>query len=467
MVLTRSVINQNIKYHDFGSNTKYGVYSKHHTYYDLSRLIDAYKNLFIKYNAKPGMTVVIGEKTSTEQIAMVFACAELGLSITIAPNVYPAGQDKYVSGSMHPTLKMLLPIDFYIIKSKNMRMENKHKLFSEISNVTIRTENETLDYTPNNTIYAENHSVFLKCTTSGTTGTPKIIEHTHEFLYQLLTRNKQFFYGNMATIANLNHGSSPATYFLPGLMSEKVNHYFNFSWQEEHLLKDLLKEYSDVINHIMFPYTVLIDEMIESNLNFKNCVIYTLSIIRKEWIQSVKDNRVKDFISIFGSNETSGPTMINQATDVDFTENTYKLIDDFYKINISSNSELEVIMPVYNKIVSTNDKVEIIGNKVKYIGRSNLYRINDLEIDMNYYQSEVKKLMGADLIVDTNKNRIYLAIWDKNVEDSCVTQIDSILRNNSNGLHYISHYERLNYNSFLSGIKLDNEALRQYFREKF
>jgi len=467
MVLTRSIINQNIKYHDFGSNKRYGAYGKHRTYSDLSKLVDAYKNLLIKYNAQPGMSVVIGEKTSTEQIAMVFACAELGLVITIASNVYPAGQDKYKADSLHPTLRMLLPVDFYIIKDKNIRVENKNKLFYEISNTTIRTDNETLDYTPNNIIWAKDDSVFLKCTTSGTTGTPKIIEHTHEFLYELLKRNSKFFYGNMATIANLNHGSSPATFFLPGLMSEKVNHYFNFFWQETELLKNALKEYADVINHIMFPYTVLIDEIIKDGLHFKNGTIYTLSIIRKEWIPSVKNGKIKDIISIFGSNETSGPVMINQATDVDFTENTYKLVDDFYKINVNSNSELEVTIPVYNKVAYTNDKVELSNNKIKYLGRSNLYRINDLEIDISNYQDEVKSKMNADVIVDNLKNKIYLAIWDNSVKETDINQITDIFKNNSSGLHSIDHYAYLEYKNFLSGVKLDNEALRQFFRENF
>ena len=48
------------------------------------------------------------------------------------------------------------------------------------------TENESdpllYDYTPNNNIFAKNDSIIMKCTSSGTTGTPKPIKHTHAFI---------------------------------------------------------------------------------------------------------------------------------------------------------------------------------------------------------------------------------------------------------------------------------------------
>ena len=83
------------------------------------------------------------------------------------------------------------------------------------------------------------------------------------------------------------------------------------------------------------PEVTPLTEIIKDDLHFKNGIVYTLSIIRKEWIPAIQDNRIKDIISIFGSNETSGPVMINQATDIDFTENTYKLVDNFYQINVA------------------------------------------------------------------------------------------------------------------------------------
>jgi len=466
MLITRKLINPNIKFHDYGSNLKYGTYIKHYNYNDLIQLIDAYKNIFILKGAKPDMNVVIGEKPCIHQIAMTFACAELGLRVTIVGNPYPAGQHHYVKGSINPNLKLLYPIDFYILNENIAHLDNKHKLFNDIANNTIIASKEIFDYTPNNLISANESTIFLRCLTSGTTGAPKVIEHTHEFLSALITRNSNFYYGNMGAVANLNHGSSPATYFLPGLVSKNVKHYFNFFCKDNYL-NDILNEYREILDHLMLPYTNLIDDIFSSDLVLKKCYIYTLFIIRKEWIEKVKEQKVKDVISIFGSNETSGPIMINQATDIDFSEDTYKQVDDFYQISVNDNNELEVKMPIYDKIVCTNDTVKILENKIKYIGRSNLYRINDLEIDIGIYQKEIKKYINADLIVDTKQNRIYLAIWDLRENLDIIKKIDSLLKDNSNGLHFITSYECLNYQDFLSGIKLDNEALREHFRNKF
>ena len=114
--------------------------------------------------------------------------------------------------------------------------------------------------------------------------------------------------------------------------------------------------------------------------------------------------------------------------------------------------------------MQTHDAFLKRGDKFVHAGRSNLYRINDLEIDLGKYQSIIDRLLKAELVVDTKQDRIYLAIWDIDFDIHRVRHIDNVMRNDSNGLHFISKYDTLNYSDYLNGIKIDKEMLREYFR---
>lgn len=456
MIISRNIINEKITYLDYERYTDRFV---QFSYDDLCRLIDAYKNLFLKKGLSRGCSVVIGNLANISQIALIIACAELGLVITIADNPYSFLDSN--SNVVINKYQLLLPVDLFVVSDRNQT--DKFDLFYNTCQHTIVLNEEKLDYSPNTTILATDDTIFFKCTSSGTTGTPKVITHTHNFLYELIKRNSKDFYGKMAWMTNLAHGSSPAVYVLPGLVSKNVTHYVNMPGPLR-LSAPVLTQHNINLDHVLAPYTLFLDEFFDRNLQLPNCVIHTLGLIRNKWVEKVKEGKVKDIISIFGTNETSGPILINQATDIDFTENSYKMLDEFYKLNIVNNI-LEVTMPVYETSISTFDKFYKGETKYFHVGRSNLYRINDLEIDLELYQNEINRLMKANLIVDTQKDSLYLAIWETNADiDQHVKLINEMMRKDSEGLHTISKTANLIYSDYLGGIKLDMEMLREYFR---
>jgi len=461
MVVTRAIINKEIKYHDYRN----GAISTY-TFSDLSRLVDGYKNFLIKKGFKKGNSAVIGNHASIEQIALVFACSELGISIVIVSNPYPYNKSgkKYVRGMINPKLRLMLPIDLFVVCNRDDT--DKFEIFNDICRFTVVLNEEILDYTPNPVIDADETSILMKCTSSGTTSTPKVITHTHQFISELIQRNSKQFYGSMCMIANLAHGSSPAVYFLPGLISKNVKCYYHIPNLHPIEIADIAESHNINIDHMLVPYTAYLDEFFLSKKKLPNCIVHTLGIIRKSWVDAVKDFRVKDIISIFGTNETSGPFMINQASDNDFSEDTYKIVDNFYKIDINEKNCLQVSLPVYNITVNTEDAFLFRGQKFVHVGRSNLYRVNDLEIDIGKYQSEIDKLAKGQLIVDTKKDNIYLAIWEASDIETVVLSINELMKKESNGLHFISKYSKLDYFEFLNGVKIDNEMLREYFRTK-
>jgi hypothetical protein len=386
MVITRQLINKNIIYHD--SDNK--VYD----YNGLDKLINGYKNLLIEKGAKKGKSIVIGHSSSTAQIALVFACCELGMTIVIVGTPWLKGKNFANNNLIDPKLQILLPIDYFIVPNKDTT--GYFEVFKNTCRFTICLDDEELDYSDNYTVFADNDTVFLKCTSSGTTDTPKIIVHTHEFLYKLIQRNSLNYYGKMGMLTNLAHGSSPAVYFLPGLISKAVTDFYNLPHSDLLKVCDILDTKNIDIDHILVPYTIMLDNFFATNRRLPNCILHTLGIIRLTWVDKVKLGQVKDIVSIFGTNETSGPFLINKATYDDFAENAYRTIDNFYTVNINSNN-LYVTVPVYNSVIKTNDRFSEKENVFFHLGRANLYRINDFEFNYNEYQSEVNKFFKAEL----------------------------------------------------------------------
>jgi hypothetical protein len=451
MIVTRELINKSITFRD-DPNLNHS-----YTYIDLSKDIDAYKNLLqYKYKAAEGQSVLIGEQSGKKQLALVFACLELGLTITI---VDYGRKDNFQTDYFDPKTTILLPIHFFIVSTDDTT--DKFSFFKQACTTTILLTHEVLDYTPNQTINANPSTMLLKCTSSGTTGTPKIVHHTHEFIFALVMRNAKMFDGVIGQAFNLSHGSSLATFFLPTLFSDKVTDYINFALPNT---EDILEKFS--LDHLMLPYPDMIEQFIEQYSTSSNSGIqlYSLSYIRDEWKEYIGEGKIKDIISFFGSNETSGPTLINRASHSDFNRQRYYKVDNFYGLEIR-NTELIVTLPVYNKKVETKDEFLSNGEAFLHLGRNDMHRINGTFFRETSYQRFVKDRLAGDLVFDFVKNRIYLAIWeiDANLELK-IKEIQEFLKVQSESTHFISKYKVLSYEDFLSGIKLDQELLREYFR---
>jgi hypothetical protein len=464
MILTREIINKNIKFVDFYNDEDFAT---HYDYAELDALINAYKNLLMhKYHVTPGNTVLIGESSSIRQTAMMFACLELGMTLVI---VDYNRSDQFETKRVDTKTLLLLPIDIFVIGK--LFDVGKFQFFSKISEKTISLGEETeLDYTENHIVHAVPTSVAMKCTSSGTTGTPKVITHTHEFLYELSLRNSNMFSGTVAQGFNLNHGSSLATYYLPTLMSGRVNQYINFTmWLLESVIDRIMSRGID-LDHLMLPYAHLFDVFLSGYCKYpqKGICLYTLNYIKDEWKQHVLSGKISDVVSIFGSNETSGPTLINRLTDKNFHTQEYRPIDDFYQLDLVNN-ELVVKMPVYeNTVIHTKDLFELSNGKYRHLGRDDLYRINGIAFNENKYQRILAEYTeDAKLIFDFVRNEIYLCFFEKldlaEMKNIAVA-MRKRLRDISNNTHSIDKYGLVNPKYFMSGIKLDHELIRDHFR---
>lgn len=454
-IITRDFINKNITYYDLQNYNNYSIV-------ELCKEINFFKNLLDHDGNSLGKSIVIGIQPGIEQTACIFACFELGIKICIID--YNRSDQFKQFDYMDPKTELLLPIDFFIVS--NSEGTDKFNYFSKICNKTIIVDQvDNKNYSQNKNIYSNPDTVIMKCTSSGTTDTPKIIEHSHRFLYNLSQRNAKFFNGKVGITHNLNHGSSFATYFLPALCSLNVKDIYNGfqNFSDKYNLMFL-----SVVDHLMLPYKHYIIQFLESGFA-TNKTIYTLSSISEEMVNAYKQGQLKDVISIFGSNETSGPTLINKASANNFKSEIYYKVDNFYKLDFV-NGEMIVTLPYYdNRVINTEDRFLTEDDwSYEFIGRNSLKKINGAPVKEHAYSNVVEQsgLKESRLVYDIFENKIYLAISQENINvQSSISFIKQQIENLSNSNHTVDKFSVLDLNEFMSGVKLDQELLRHYFRK--
>jgi len=457
-VITREFINSQIEIHQLRDDQVY-------YYDDLCKRIDMFKNILVSESDGPvsGKRLIVGMMPSLSQIACIFACFELGITLCIVDFNRPDQFQQYEY--MDPKTELLTPIDFFIVAVAGET--NKFQYFQNVCKRTIVLDQiQNPDYSKNQQINATAQSPIMICTSSGTTGTPKIIEHSHRFMFHLAKRNSKMYDDNVGITHNLNHGSSFATFFLPALHSVKVKAIYNGDrdFTDQHNVKFL-----NAVDHIMAPYNHIAMSLTQSNFT-SECTVYTLSAISEQLAGLVRSGRFRDVVSFFGSNETSGPIMVNQASLPDFTTNTFAQLDDFYDINLIDN-ELHVTLPYYkNHTVNTQDRFHATDSgKFKFLGRKDLKRINGMIVpdDMYHHEISTTGISHYALVFDFQESQIYIAVQDISAPPELpdkIACIQSTIQQISQGRHNIDKFAVLDFSEFMTGVKLDHELLRHYFR---
>lgn len=458
MTITRKDINSAISFEDYNFTRPHIVekLEKTYSYNVLEKYINGVKNILTPFLKDLDYTpsAIIGLHPSEEQIAAIFACLELGISIVIVDYDRPDKFKQYEY--MDPKTDLLCPIDFFIVNSSRQNTNlAKYVFFENRCNYTICLDTFDLDFTSNNLILATDNTIAIKCTSSGTTNTPKKVEHTHKFLKNISYRNSKFYNDVVALGYNLNHGSSIATYFLPALFSKKTTKFLNIGGFGLNTLENFP---NCRVDHFMISYTADIIRFAR-NKKLDNLKIYTLGSIP---IKEVK-GKFKDVISFFGSNETSGPTLINKLSYDNFAVNKFRKIDDFFELDLQDKN-LIVKIPIYNKVHDTNDIFSIEEDYYIFKGRNDLYRINGRIIDKTLLNSVVNLYLKKDfqIVYDIVENKIYIAYWNNKKNH---LKIMKKINKKLPYFHKINKISFITVEEFMSGVKIDQELLREYFRQ--
>jgi hypothetical protein len=444
----------------------------------LTEFVNFWKIIFVeKNNLKSGDKIGLGfPLTDIYYFGALYAAAELGLKLVVLDI---SNHTQHFSKNLSQ-IQDFLPLDLFV--SGKMLIPEKHNYYQSLSQQTEYWHLWDQYQIKNNELWQsitqqlpDPGNVLLLCTSSGTTDRPKKVQHSHKFLYDISQRNKDLFEfkGNVLHVRNLHHGSSLAVYFLPSLMSDHCTGHYVFNYEQESHIEELAKFCCQHnINHLQFPYTHAVENFlnyaVKNHMVFDNLTLYTLSYINPDWQVLVQKCGIKQIISIFGCNETSGPLFINTLypDSVDFDPKDFVKPDNFYDYSFNDTGQLLVYLKQYDRTIVMQDSFEHVDGQYQHLGRNDLVRINDTQVDFFWLLElcRVQQISGQ-IILDRQREKLYLAVWDDTDPNGLSEKLNVLLKDKYGPNVQISQSKNLCYQDHLMGIKLDHESLRNVFRK--
>ncbi len=455
MIITRDIIRD---------DATFNGYSKQ----DLCEFINYWKINLIDRGAKPGDKIgLLFDNTQIHYYALIFAGFELGMRVVTLHRPDNEKQCQSPKSNAH------LPLDYFVYLKQYLTAtdtsmgvvhfrKNAKQCISygplewKIMSDTFRTKEET-------PIHATPDTVAFCCTSSGTTGDPKLIGYTHEFLYKLCQYNRSALGydrdDKMVHLSSLNHGGV-ISLLLPALMTCK-EHYFKVFSHGRDPVDTLVDDCIDKgITKVFFSNGGEVNCFLGSlhcrNKNLPNASLYLLSFISPKWKPIVKAGRVKDIVSVFGCSEICGPVFLPRLDihNVDTFEPTYlgRPTTGFYDTRIVGDRIHTVVNDkefVFDDIVREDDGVH-------FISKTRLSKINDIDInplDIIHILEEFATRYVFEVYVDEVYNELYI-ITSK--EDLVIDKVEKFYFGNVpvKMIYYPSlHYTRVNH-------KADSEKLK-------
>jgi hypothetical protein len=473
-----SLIHKDFRAFQFVSldDDQFAFYKHDQLNHGVEKWIKILKDLDLAENPKIGII----HELNFEYICIIFAAISIGANFVILDT-------RFDENSKH---KIFLPLDVVIydytidIKCDDLSYWDhgtQHLIDARLISKTSIYDVSTVDVVNANFKFDLSQTNILSATTSGTTGPVSPIAHSYQYLLDISQRNSKIldFSGRVAHLRNLYHGSSLPVFYLPSMIDS--NFHFCIPWineqgdnQELDLYLKSMTIQSELlgINHILFPYDYMIKKFLQSvsksNLIFDNLKIYTLSYINEEYKSLIKDRNI-EIVSIFGCTETSGPIMINTLSTANldtFDPSIFHTVDDFFELTLlpngtqvrSKNGLVDHFMhDIFEKIDDTH---------YKHMGRSNFYRVNETIIDSIKINNILDHLkIDGNIVVDSESQAIYLALWDHSDAATMVTLVNQELSTAfDNNRLQVTKCSNLNKFDFMSGIKLNLEIVKKFFR---
>lgn len=449
---------------------------------DLINGIDRAKSILVKKQLQAGDKILLTGSTWLEFPVWFFACAELGLPFLVTD--YPNIDDKHL---VNKRLKIYGEIKAYI--TDPAFSHNKNFNLNDDIYIDINSFKTTDDVTYKDEFWAEEDSILIYCTSSGTTGSPKLISHSHKFFFDLLERNALLYSleseDRCLHTKSLHHGSVTGVYFLPSIKYCKYHFYCphrDIRSKRDRIQANtgsevdlsVFKNYwpyvvhREKINRVLMFQGMLEDfDLITKTLDkcTDNLDIFVLSPINKKCLDNLIGKNNYTVYSIFGCSETSGPFLLPQIDKNNYIsydgKNFGTILDDFFQLTID-NQLLCVTMPSGEQVY-TGDKFSIINDEFIFLGRENLYRIRDKTIYLDLLQDEVANYLNDtdfDITIDSEYDAIYIR-YDNDLN---LDNLNNLILDKLNDRYVISKNIKVARKKCTTGIKYDHELVRNIAR---
>ena len=480
-IISRHCINPKILVHVHNHETH--EYLSTHNYDSFCQLIDRWKTILVeKYNVKPGQTIYAGCGPSIFYYALLFASAELGLVFIVDwPHAYSErdltdpkmalfGKIDFIA-----TTKFLYDADnpqYLVWDIKRNEMYGNCIIFEDDFH-TYEIQDQNLHNSMATTIWATPDSNLISSCSSGTTGLPKKFTNSHRKVYLMGERIGRICIQQDKKVlhtAMLHHGASLCYHFLPGFMFGGEQYTFSNGIDYQQELNEFVNQ--NKINHLFLFTPSLVLTYLKTTAPVTHQVnIVTLYHITADMLPLIKEKNINFIKTCFGDTTIGVGFFIktaDQQTDpveYDVTNMGAKL-DDFFQFDIREN-RLYVSCPELNEDWRTsNDVFEIINGNYHFHGRADQYRINGEWVQLRDIELKVKELFGlngANIVIDNEMQKIYLAIWKNNPRAEL--ELSKFFSDNYKAVSISYTLRDQLYEQFVNSRKIDNSKLRQFCRE--
>lgn len=380
----------------------------------LKSLAGGYQRLFKENNLTKGDRIGLAMQEDSHHLAAVFAAIDYGLVIVISGE--HSLTDEYVERTKIKVI-MTRGIQPCTVFAKNVIHINLDKIkFKEDNNYII-----------------DPTEIMVEAYTSGTTGWPKCIAHTHKSILAASDNSIKHYWQNAENswfFHNIVHLGVSSVYFFPSLFASKriILPPLNDSYNSE-----ALQKYKP---NIMLVFPVHFQNFLKlqyEDLSYVDYVLTGGSTIPYNFCKRLIRQGVKNVAVIYGLTECLPPLIhkiVNKDNVNDYDQSEIgHIIDNTGKYSINDDiltitSSKHLCTTINNEPVKefiTNDVVSIDGNTFYFEKRnSDLIRINDTLV--NPQQLVPSFLDGYCCVFSTSQTHVVVCIKHKDVLTTPVIQ---------------------------------------------